>query len=156
MRFLVLVRWHLYIESGPRLCFEPMSHCQSRTGQPIWTMLYLKIDFVEIRQTTLTSVANGLLNDALRLDNDLSALAATCSSRSVSEVQMNHSGAPGAHFTNDFSIVITIRWKIVYVAIYFLAITSLHRFAHPTTAQLFCHVKNIVTITLLEFRWEQN
>ena len=63
---------------------------------------------------------------------------------------------PRAHFTNDFSIVIKIRWKIVYVAIYFLAITSLQRFAHATTAQLLCHVKNIVTITLLEFRWEQN
>ena len=63
---------------------------------------------------------------------------------------------PGAHFTNDFSIVIKIRWEIVYVAIYFLAITSLQRFAHATTAQLLCHAKNIVTITLLEFRWEQN
>ena len=57
---------------------------------------------------------------------------------------------PGAHFTNDFSIIIKIRWKIFYVAIYFLAITSLQRFAHATTAQLLCHVKNIVTITLLD------
>ena len=48
---------------------------------------------------------------------------------------------PEAHFTNDFSIEIKIRWKIVYVAIYFLAITSLQRFAHATTAQLLCHVK---------------
>ena len=63
---------------------------------------------------------------------------------------------PGAHFTNDFSIVIKIRWKIVYIAIYFLAITSLQSFAHATTAQLLCHLKDIVTITLLEFRWEQN
>ena len=62
----------------------------------------------------------------------------------------------GAHFTNDFSIVIKIRWKIIYVAIYFLAITSLQRFAHAATAQLLCRVKNIMTITLLEFRWEQN
>ena len=38
---------------------------------------------------------------------------------------------PGAHFTNDFSIVIKIRWKILYVAIYFLAITSLHRIWTP-------------------------
>ena len=59
-------------------------------------------------------------------------------------------------FTYDFSIVIKILWKIDYVAIYFLAITSLQRFAHATTAQLLCHVKNIVTTTLLEFRWEQN
>ena len=66
-----------------------------------------------------------------------------------------HSPNP-AHFTKGFSIVIKIRWKIDYVAIYFLAITSLQRFAHAATAQLLCHVKNIVTIILLEFRWEQN
>ena len=57
---------------------------------------------------------------------------------------------PGAHFTNDFSIVIKI------VAIGFLAIVSLQCFVHFTTAQLVCQVKNIVTIILLEFRWEQN
>ena len=53
---------------------------------------------------------------------------------------------PGAHFTNDFSIVIKI------VTIDFLAIISLQCFAHFTTAQLVCQVKNIVTIILLEFR----
>ena len=37
-----------------------------------------------IRLSTLRPVANDLLNDALRLDNELSALAATCSLRSVS------------------------------------------------------------------------
>ena len=42
---------------------------------------------------------------------------------------------PGAHFTNDFSIVIKI------VTIDFLAITSLQCFAHATTAQLVCQVK---------------
>ena len=52
-----------------------------------------------------------------------------------------HSPNPGAHFTKDFSIVIKIRWKIDYVAIFFLAITSLQRFAHAATAQLLCHVK---------------
>ena len=52
---------------------------------------------------------------------------------------------PGAHFTNDFSIVIKI------ATIDFLAIISLQCFAHFTTAQL-CQVKNIVTIILLEFR----
>ena len=57
---------------------------------------------------------------------------------------------PGAHFTDDFSIVIKI------VTIDFLAIISLQCFAHFTTAQLVCQVKNIVTIILLEFRWEQN
>ena len=71
-----------------------------------------------------------------------------------------HSPNPEAHFTRnfteDFSIEIKIRWKIDYVAIYFLAIISLQRFAHAATAQLLCHVKNIVTMTLLEFKWEQN
>ena len=47
-----------------------------------------------------------------------------------------HSPNPGSHFTKDFSIVIKIRWKIDYVAIYFLAITSLQRFAHAATATI--------------------
>ena len=50
-------------------------------------------------------------------------------------------------FTNDFSILIKI------VTIDFLAIISLQCFAHFTTAQLVCQVKNIVTIILLEFRF---
>ena len=45
-----------------------------------------------IRLSTLRPVANDLLNDALRLDNELSALAATCSLRSMSKVQINHLG----------------------------------------------------------------
>ena len=45
-----------------------------------------------IRLSTLRPVANDLLNDALRLDNELSALAATCSLWSVSKVQINHLG----------------------------------------------------------------
>ena len=48
--------------------------------------------WVTIRLCTLRPVANDLLNDALRLDNELSALAATCSLRSVSKVQINHLG----------------------------------------------------------------
>ena len=44
-----------------------------------------------VRLSTLMSVANDLLNDALRLDNELSALATTCSLRSVSKVQINGS-----------------------------------------------------------------
>ena len=42
--------------------------------------------------STLTSVASDLLNDALRLDNELSAWAATCSLRSVTEVTTKASG----------------------------------------------------------------
>ena len=45
-----------------------------------------------IRLSTLGPVANDLLNDALWLDNELSALAATCLLRSVSKVQINHLG----------------------------------------------------------------
>ena len=45
-----------------------------------------------IRLSTLRPVTNDLLNDALWLDNELSALAATCSLRSVSKVQINHLG----------------------------------------------------------------
>ena len=51
-------------------------------GQP-WVILV-------IRLSTLMSVANDLLNDAFWLDNELSALAAKCSSLSVSKVQINH------------------------------------------------------------------
>ena len=36
------------------------------------------------------SVANDLFNDTLRLDNELPALAAICSSQSACEVQTNH------------------------------------------------------------------
>ena len=45
-----------------------------------------------IRLSTLRPVANDLLNYSLRLDNELSALAATCSLRSVSKVQIYHLG----------------------------------------------------------------
>ena len=45
-----------------------------------------------LRLSTLRPVANDLLNGALRLDNELSVLAATCSLRSVSKVQINHWG----------------------------------------------------------------
>ena len=41
------------------------------------------------RLSTFMSVANDLLNDAFRLDNELSALAATWS---LSKVQINHLG----------------------------------------------------------------
>ena len=42
----------------------------------------------------------------------------------------------GARFTNEFSIVIQIRWKIVYVAIHFPTVIPLQRFALATAAQL--------------------
>ena len=64
--------------------------------------------------------------------------------------------ASGTHFTNDFSITIQIRWKFHLALIQVLVIISQQNLAHATTAQLSCHVPNIVAITLLVFGWEQN
>ena len=63
---------------------------------------------------------------------------------------------PGTHFTNDFSITIQMWWKFHLALIQLLMITSQQNLAHATTAQLSCHVPNIVAITLLVFGWEQN
>ena len=41
---------------------------------------------LDIGMPTLTPVASDILNDALRLDNELSTWAATCSSRAVTKV----------------------------------------------------------------------
>ena len=62
----------------------------------------------------------------------------------------------GTHFTNDFSITIQIRWKFHLALIKLLMIISRQNLAHATTAQLSCHVPNIVAITFLVFGWEQN
>ena len=56
--------------------------------------------------STLRPVANDLLNDALRLDNELSALAATCSLRSVSKVQINHLGLQNPFYNRK------IPWRV--------------------------------------------
>ena len=72
----------------------------------IYIYVYIRLS---IRLSTLTSVANDLLYDALRLDNELSALVATCSSRSVSEVQINHSGLQNPFITSK------IPWRISLV-----------------------------------------
>ena len=62
----------------------------------------------------------------------------------------------GAHFTNDFSITIQIRWKFHLALIQVLMTISQQNLAHATTAQLSCHVPNFVAITLLVSEWEQN
>ena len=62
----------------------------------------------------------------------------------------------GTHFTNDFSITIQIRWKFHLALIQLLVIISRQNLAHATTAQLSCHVPNIVAITISLFGWEQN
>ena len=69
------------IQTDRHRCGQLGSECTASffVGIPIWL-------------STLGPVANDLLNDALRLDNELSALAATCSLRSVSKVQINHLG----------------------------------------------------------------
>ena len=66
------------------------------------------------------------------------------------------SSGSGTHFTNDFSITIQIRWKFNLALIQLLMIISRQNLAHATTAQLSCHVPNIVAITFLVFGWEQN
>ena len=48
------------------------------------------------------------------------------------------------------------RWKFHLALIQLLMIISQQNLAHATTAQLSCHVPNIVAITLLVFGWEQN
>ena len=52
----------------------------------------------------------------------------------------------GARFSNDFLLVIQIRWKFRLAVILLLFIWSQQIFAHATTAQLSCHVHNVVAI----------
>ena len=63
---------------------------------------------------------------------------------------------PGASFTSGFLPAIQIRWKLRLAITPLLAIRSQQIFAHATTAQLSCHVKHFVAITVLESRWEWN
>ena len=62
----------------------------------------------------------------------------------------------GARFTNNFLLAIQIRWKLRHAVIPLLTNRSQQIFAHATTAQLSCHVQNLVVITVLESRWEWN
>ena len=63
---------------------------------------------------------------------------------------------PGAHFTNKFSIVIQIRWKIVFNVTPLQDIILLKDVAHNMTAQLLYHVLNFIAITSWQLRWEHN
>ena len=74
----------------------------------------------------------------------------------IHSIHIVYHNGPGAHFTNDFSITIQIRWKFHLALIQLLMTISQQNLAHATTAQLSCHVPNIVAITLLVFGWEQN
>ena len=59
-----------------------------------------------------------------------------------------------AHFTNNFTIVIHIRWKNSFSVSPLWGMISLQNFAHATTAQLSCHVQNFIVITSTHFGWE--
>ena len=61
-----------------------------------------------------------------------------------------------ARLINDFLPAIQILWKLRLAATPLLAIRSQQIFAHATTAQLSCHVQNIVAIIVLESGWEWN
>ena len=65
-------------------------------------------------------------------------------------------GCPGAHFMNDFAIVIQILWKTGFSVTPLYGVISLQNFTHGTTAQLSCHVQNFITITSLQLIWGQN
>ena len=81
---------------------------------------------------------------------------AHCSSLQTLTKRIINTLRPGTHFTNEFSITIQIRWKFHLALTQLLVIISRQNLAHDTTAQLSCHVPNIVAITLLVFGWEQN
>ena len=53
----------------------------------------------------------------------------------------------GTHFTNNFPITIQMWRKFHLTLIQLLVIISQQNLAHATTAQLSCHVPNIVAIT---------
>ena len=58
--------------------------------------------------------------------------------------------------TNALSITIQIRGKNYFSVTPDIVIISLNDFAHVTTAELPCHVKNIAAIGIQDFGWEQN
>ena len=57
----------------------------------------------------------------------------------------------GAHFTNDFSIIIKIWWKFHSALIQVEVKWLLQNFAHATTAVLSWHVQHFVAICLLHY-----
>ena len=66
-----------------------------------------------------------------------------------------HSLLVRVHFTNNFSTVIQIRWKIGFSVTPLLGIISLQNFAHATTATMSCHEQNFIAITLPQLGWLQ-
>ena len=63
--------------------------------------------------------------------------------------------SPGAHFTNDLSIVIQIQWKIGFGITPLWGIILLQNFAHAMTAKLSWHVQNSIAITSQQHGWQQ-
>ena len=62
----------------------------------------------------------------------------------------------GAHFTNNFSILIQIWWKLGFSVNPIYSIISLHNVAYITTAQRSWHVRNSIVVACLQLRWEQD
>ena len=69
--------------------------------------------------------------------------------------KLTSANGPGAHFVNDFRIVVQIRWEIRLAVSQLLAIGLLQN-VHVVTAQLLCHVQNLVVITVFESVWNLN
>ena len=101
--YTTLTPWNFHLKSSsndwnPRSATFFLYH----TRRPGWTISLslatpptqprTQVSERTIRLSTLASVASDLLNDAPRLDNELSVLTATCALRSVSKVQINHLG----------------------------------------------------------------
>ena len=63
----------------------------------------------------------------------------------------------GAHFKNDFSILIQIRWKFHSALIQVIVKWMLWNFAHDMTVVLLCHVQNFVVIwyPIMDLHWSQ-
>ena len=61
-----------------------------------------------------------------------------------------------AHFTEDFSVIIQIMWKINSAVILILTKWSLQKFAHDTTTVLSCHVQTFVAIRWSVMELQQN
>ena len=63
----------------------------------------------------------------------------------------------GAHLTNAFPSKLQFYKKKMYLSVIpFLAMISHQILAHALTAQLSCHAQKLVTMSALEFEWEQN
>ena len=157
MGFPILVRWHFYIESGPwRTCVLSASLWEGNTNGHILKLSF-QLSLCYYSQTLFLDLFERSMNNGSRLRKmlifSLCFANVSCPWMQLWWACMTHCCT---HFTNDFSITIQIRWKFHLALIQLLMTISQQNLAHATTAQLSCHVPNIVAITLLVFGWEQN